>query len=204
MQFWRLANEISLAHVCREYSALVLKRFESPPGANCWRCSVYSLQRTASHKKQPSSEPSPIRSGAAVANASDSDERGNRPARERHHGQRRPVYRSRHPHRATTVRAEASGFKARRAQRHRAAGRRPRPHRLPAAVVGSPQEKVTVEANTIAVQSDTGEVSDVITGQQISQLSTNGRSMYSLTLTPGASSGRATSRFRLPWVAMPA
>ncbi len=58
-------------------------------------------------------------------------------------------------------------------------------------VVGSAQEQVTVEAAAIAVQSDTGEVSDVITGQQLSQLSTNGRSMYSLiSLTPGASSGQ--------------
>ncbi len=57
--------------------------------------------------------------------------------------------------------------------------------------VGSATEEVTVEAAAIAVQADTGEVSDVISGQQISQLSTNGRSMYSLiSLTPGASSGQ--------------
>ena len=37
-----------------------------------------------------------------------------------------------------------------------------------------------------------GEVSSVITGQQVTQLATNGRSMYSLAnLTPGASSGQA-------------
>ena len=63
--------------------------------------------------------------------------------------------------------------------------------------VGSAQEQVTVEAAAIAVQSDTGEVSDVITGQQLSQLATNGRSMYSLiSLTPGASSGQGD--FQIP------
>src|SRR5580692_7860025 len=55
--------------------------------------------------------------------------------------------------------------------------------------VGKIQEQVTVEANAVEVQSDTGEVSDVITGQQVSQLATNGRSIYTLfALTPGASS----------------
>lgn len=57
--------------------------------------------------------------------------------------------------------------------------------------VGSAQQSVTVEATAIAVQSDSGELSSVITGQQLNQLSTNGRSMYSLiSLTPGASSGQ--------------
>ncbi|HEY1463663.1 MAG TPA: carboxypeptidase regulatory-like domain-containing protein [Terriglobales bacterium] len=55
--------------------------------------------------------------------------------------------------------------------------------------VGAISEKVTVEANPIAVQSDSSEVSSVITGQQLTQLSTNGRSVYTLfALTPGASS----------------
>src|SRR5215831_17904460 len=63
--------------------------------------------------------------------------------------------------------------------------------------VGSAQEQVTVEAAAIAVQSDTGEVSDLITGKQLEQLSTNGRSMYSLiSLTPGASSGQGD--FQIP------
>jgi hypothetical protein len=63
--------------------------------------------------------------------------------------------------------------------------------------VGSTSEQVTVEAAAIAVQADNGEVSDVITGQQLSQLSTNGRSMYSLiSLTPGASSGQGD--FQIP------
>jgi hypothetical protein len=57
--------------------------------------------------------------------------------------------------------------------------------------VGSATEQITVEAAAIAVQSESGEVSDVITGQQLSQLATNGRSMYALiSLTPGASSGQ--------------
>jgi Carboxypeptidase regulatory-like domain len=55
--------------------------------------------------------------------------------------------------------------------------------------VGSTQESITVEADAVKVQSDSGDVSTVITGQQITQLSTNGRSLYSLfALTPGASS----------------
>src|SRR5450631_3712902 len=63
--------------------------------------------------------------------------------------------------------------------------------------LGTATEQVTVEAAAIAVQADSGEVSDLITGQQISQLSTNGRSMYSLiSLTPGASSGQAD--FQIP------
>src|SRR6266567_2108267 len=63
--------------------------------------------------------------------------------------------------------------------------------------LGGASEQVTVEAAAIAVQSDNGEVSDVITGQQLTQLSTNGRSMYSLiSLTPGASSGQGD--FQIP------
>ncbi len=55
--------------------------------------------------------------------------------------------------------------------------------------VGSVQEQVTVEANAVAVQTDTGEVSTVINGNQVSDLGINGRTLYSLfALTPGASS----------------
>src|SRR5512147_1702513 len=55
--------------------------------------------------------------------------------------------------------------------------------------IGQTQETVTVEATGITVQSDTGEISEVITGKQVSQLATNGRSIYTLVnLTPGASS----------------
>ncbi len=55
--------------------------------------------------------------------------------------------------------------------------------------VGSTQETVTVEANAVTVQTDSGEVSNVIDGQQVTQLATNGRSLYELfALAPGASS----------------
>ena len=55
--------------------------------------------------------------------------------------------------------------------------------------VGEVQETVTVEADSVRVQTDSGEQSSVITGQQISQLSVSGRSMYQLAaLVPGASS----------------
>ncbi len=55
--------------------------------------------------------------------------------------------------------------------------------------VGNTQETITVEANAVAVQTDSGEVSNVITGQQVTQLATNGRSLYELfALAPGASS----------------
>ena len=55
--------------------------------------------------------------------------------------------------------------------------------------LGAAAETVTVEANAIRVQSDSGEVSNLITDQQMSQISTNGRSFYVLAgLTAGASS----------------
>jgi hypothetical protein len=58
--------------------------------------------------------------------------------------------------------------------------------------IGQAQETITVEANAVAVQTDTGEVSGVVTGQQISELATNGRGIFSLeSLTPGASSIQA-------------
>jgi hypothetical protein len=86
------------------------------------------------------------------------------------------------------VRAKATGFKA--AEKKNlvlAVGDRTRvDFKLE---VGSAQETVTVEANAIAVQTDSGEQSNVITGQQITQLATNGRSLYELfALAPGASS----------------
>ncbi len=53
--------------------------------------------------------------------------------------------------------------------------------------LGSTQESIKVEANAVAVQTDTGEVSNVINGEEVSQLATNGRSVYSLAiLVPGA------------------
>jgi len=55
--------------------------------------------------------------------------------------------------------------------------------------MGASQETVTVEANAVHVQTDTGEVSQLISGQEVAQISTNGRTIYSLiSLMPGASS----------------
>lgn len=55
--------------------------------------------------------------------------------------------------------------------------------------VGSAQQTVTVEANPVSVQTDSGEISNVVTTDQISNLPTNGRSMYTLlALAPGAAS----------------
>ncbi|KAA6460987.1 carboxypeptidase regulatory-like domain-containing protein [Acidobacteria bacterium AB60] len=55
--------------------------------------------------------------------------------------------------------------------------------------VGEVQETVTVESDAVRVQTDSGEQSSVITGQQISQIAVSGRSMYQLAaLVPGASS----------------
>lgn len=54
--------------------------------------------------------------------------------------------------------------------------------------LGTTAQSVSVEANAIAVQADTGEISNVINGTQVLQLATNGRSIYTLsTLVPGAS-----------------
>jgi hypothetical protein len=50
-------------------------------------------------------------------------------------------------------------------------------------------QSVTVEAAEVHIQTDTGEVSDVISGAQVQKLETNGRSIYTLiNLTPGATS----------------
>ena len=55
--------------------------------------------------------------------------------------------------------------------------------------VGTTQTSITVEAAPIVVKTENGEVSNIITGEQITQLETNGRSLYSIVnLTPGASS----------------
>ncbi|HLJ45412.1 MAG TPA: carboxypeptidase regulatory-like domain-containing protein [Bryobacteraceae bacterium] len=63
--------------------------------------------------------------------------------------------------------------------------------------VGETKESVNVEASPIAVQTDSGEVSHVINGEQVSQLATDGRNIYSLAnLVPGASS--AMPNFNTP------
>jgi hypothetical protein len=55
--------------------------------------------------------------------------------------------------------------------------------------MGAAQETVTVEANAVQVQTDSGERSNLITDQQMSQIAVAGRSIYQLAaLTPGASS----------------
>ena len=56
-------------------------------------------------------------------------------------------------------------------------------------VLGANSQTVTVQANALEVQSETNEVSTLITGQQISQLATNGRNVTALTtLGSGVSS----------------
>ncbi len=47
--------------------------------------------------------------------------------------------------------------------------------------VGASSQTVTVQANVLQVQSETNEVSSLITGQQIAQIATNGRSVMALT-----------------------
>ena len=55
--------------------------------------------------------------------------------------------------------------------------------------MGAAQETVTVEANAVHIQADSGEMSNLITDQQMSQIAVSGRSIYQLAaLTPGASS----------------
>jgi Carboxypeptidase regulatory-like domain len=54
--------------------------------------------------------------------------------------------------------------------------------------MGTKAETVSVESNAIQVQSDSSEVSSLSSGTQMSELSTNGRSIYTyVILTPGAS-----------------
>src|SRR5690349_14747908 len=54
--------------------------------------------------------------------------------------------------------------------------------------VGAATESVTVEAAAVHVQTESGEVSNLITGQQLSNLAVNGTSLFQLAaLAPGAS-----------------
>jgi hypothetical protein len=65
--------------------------------------------------------------------------------------------------------------------------------------VGAATTTVTVESQSapVAVQTDSNEISTVLTGEQVSQLETNGRSLYELVnLVPGASSGQVD--FQVP------
>src|ERR1700730_6066423 len=87
-----------------------------------------------------------------------------------------------------TVRAAASGFKAAE-QKNVVLNVGDRTRLDFQLQLGGAQETITVEADPVRVQTDSGEQSNVITGQQISQLAVSGRSMYQLAaLTPGASS----------------
>ena len=87
-----------------------------------------------------------------------------------------------------SVKAQASGFKAQE-QKNVALQVGDRDRIDFQMTVGEVQETITVEADSVRVQTDSGEQSSVITGQQISQLSVSGRSMYQLAaLVPGASS----------------
>jgi hypothetical protein len=84
------------------------------------------------------------------------------------------------------VRAEATGFKVeQRTDLVLQVGDRTR---LDFALqVGDAKETVTVEANAIAVQTESGEVSSMVTAKQVSDLPTNGRTLYNLyALTAGA------------------
>jgi hypothetical protein len=55
--------------------------------------------------------------------------------------------------------------------------------------IGTKTETVVVESNALAVQSDSSEQNSLLSGQQISELSTNGRSIYTyMVLTTGAAS----------------
>ena len=97
-----------------------------------------------------------------------------------------------------TVRAEAAGFKiAERVNVVLNVGDRIRlDFQLQ---LGVKTETVTVEADAVHVQADSGEISSVITGRQIAQLATNGRDIYSLAaLMPGASSQMSDFQIATP------
>src|SRR5215831_17661631 len=65
--------------------------------------------------------------------------------------------------------------------------------------LGTASETVSVEANAVAVQADTGEQSSLVSGQQISQLATNGRAIYQyVTLTTGASNLMPDTQIPVP------
>ena len=66
-------------------------------------------------------------------------------------------------------------------------------------VVGAVTENITVEASPVAVQADSAEVSSLVNGKQITELATNGRTIYSyVMLTPGASSTTPDTQLPVP------
>jgi Carboxypeptidase regulatory-like domain len=65
--------------------------------------------------------------------------------------------------------------------------------------VGTKAEIVTVEADRVAVQTDTGEQSTLVSSKQISELATNGRTIYTyIALTPGAANLMPDSQSPVP------
>ncbi len=65
--------------------------------------------------------------------------------------------------------------------------------------LGSTRQSITVEASAIVVQTETGAVSNMITGQQIGELGTNGHTFYTLlNLVPGVSSQMSSYQMAVP------
>jgi hypothetical protein len=65
--------------------------------------------------------------------------------------------------------------------------------------LGTATEKVTVEATQVAIQTESGETSHVITDEQVAQIPANGRSIYAMVaLIPGASSNMADAQVPTP------
>ena len=65
--------------------------------------------------------------------------------------------------------------------------------------IGAASQTVTVEANSLAVQADSSEVSSLVDTKQITELATNGRVIYSyVVLTTGASSLMSDSQLPVP------
>jgi hypothetical protein len=65
--------------------------------------------------------------------------------------------------------------------------------------VGATTQEITVQANPIAVQSDSNDISSVLTGEQIRALQESGQSLYNLvTLVPGASADNADIQVPTP------
>ena len=65
--------------------------------------------------------------------------------------------------------------------------------------VGAATETISVEANALAVQADSGEQMSLISGKQITELATNGRTIYTyVALTPGAVSLTPDTQLPVP------
>jgi len=66
-------------------------------------------------------------------------------------------------------------------------------------VLGTTAQSVSVEANPVAVQTDTGQVQSLVSGTQISELASNGRTLYSyVSLTTGASTLTPDTQLPVP------